>query len=71
MGFPGKNTDWSGLPFPSPGIKPGSPACQEESSSRSPLGSPEARCDPTAVGPTQCLKIELFAILFKIGTFPP
>ena len=60
---------WSGLPFPSPGIKPGSPAWQEDSLPLSHLGSLEARYDPKARWPTQCLKIELFAILFKIGRF--
>ena len=33
---------WSGLPFPSPGIKPGSPAWQKDSLPLSHLGSLEA-----------------------------
>ena len=45
MGFP-KQEYWSGLPFPppgelpNPGIKPSSPALQEESLTLSHLGSP-------------------------------
>ena len=32
---------WSGLPFPSPGIKPGSPALQAESLPSESLGKPK------------------------------
>ena len=46
MGFP-RQEHWSGLPFPSsgdlldPGIKPGSPALQANSSPLGPLGLPQ------------------------------
>ena len=48
MGFPGKSTDCSGLPFPSPGdlpnpgIEPRSPVLQTGSLSFEPPGKPVA-----------------------------
>ena len=38
--FPGKEY-WSGLPFPSPGIEPGSPALQADALPSEPPGKPK------------------------------
>ena len=39
MGF-SRQEYWSGLPFPSPGIKPGSPALEADASTSEPPGKP-------------------------------
>ena len=40
MGFP-RQEYWNGLPFPSPGIEPGSPALQADALPSEPPGKPK------------------------------